>query len=153
MEAAGEVSVINRDPGDAATCGGGAGARKLGGMRNDLLSVILLLLAALGLLALLVRMGRAALRLGLNAAEATAASGLADISERRGDITGFLERRASTQSLRRKRWINAAALAGYAALLIIPPFFDIAREVYAAAAVLWLLPRATVRPRVQPPPQ
>jgi hypothetical protein len=114
-------------------------------MSNELLSLVLLLLAVLGFVALVGRMGRAALRLGLNAAEATAATGLAEVSQRRGDITGFMERQASGQALRRARRVNAASLLGYAALLILPPFFGLGREVYAAASLLWLLPRRPVQ--------
>jgi hypothetical protein len=120
-------------------------------IRNELLSLVLLLLAVLGVLALVTRLGRAMLRLGLNAAEATAASGLAEVSERRGDVTGFLERRASGQSLRRARRRNLAATLAYAALIAIPPFTGVAREVFAAAALLWLAPRRPVRPPVQVP--
>jgi hypothetical protein len=113
--------------------------------RNQLFALVLLLLAVLGFFALVARLGRAALRLGLNAAEATAASGLAEVSQRRGDVTGFLERQASGQSLRRARRRNVAAIAGYAALLVLPPFFGLAAEVYAASALLWLLPRKPIR--------
>lgn len=120
-------------------------------IRNELLSVVLLLLAFLGVLAIVTRLGRAMLRLGLNAAEATAASGLAEVSERRGDITGFLERRASGETLRRARRRNLAATLAYALLIAIPPFTGVAREVYAAAALLWLLPRRPVRPPVHLP--
>lgn len=115
-------------------------------IRTELLSVILLLLAVLGVVALVARLGRAALRLGLNAAEATAASGLAEVSQRRGDITGYLERRASTETLRRARRRNLAAALGYGLLLVAPLFTELAQEVYAAAALLWLLPRRPVRP-------
>jgi hypothetical protein len=121
--------------------------------REDLLSVVLLLLAVFGFLALLVRLGRAALRLGLNAAEATAASGLAEVSQRRGDITGFLEKQASGAALRRARRLNAAALVGYGVLLAVPLFVGVAREAYAAAALLWLLPRRPVRPPAELPIQ
>lgn len=114
-------------------------------IRNELLSIVLLLLAALGLAAVLTRLARAALRLGLNAAEATASTGLAEISQRRGDITGFLERQASGVALRRARRRNLAALLGYGLLLAVPPFAGVAREAYAAAALLWLLPRRPVR--------
>ena len=120
-------------------------------MTRDLLSVVLLLLAVLGFLALVARMGRALLRLGLNAAEATAASGLAEVSERRGDITGFMERRQSGEALRRARRRNLAALLAYALLIFIPPFTGFAREIYAAGALLWLVPRRPVRPPVQLP--
>ncbi|HEX6910370.1 MAG TPA: hypothetical protein VF142_08240, partial [Longimicrobium sp.] len=105
-------------------------------IQNELLSLVLLLLAALGVFALLARLGRSMLRLGLNAAEATAASGLAEVSERRGDITGFMERRASGETLRRARRRNLASVAAYALLIAIPPFTPFARELYAASALL-----------------
>lgn len=127
--------------------GWGGCAQTYGVIRTELLSVILLLLAVLGVVALVARLGRAALRLGLNAAEATAASGLAEVSQRRGDITGYLEGRASTESLRRARRRNLAAVLGYGLLLVAPLFTEAAGEVYAAAALLWLLPRRPVRPR------
>jgi hypothetical protein len=114
--------------------------------RDELLSVVLLMLAVLGFLALMARLGRAALRLGLNAAEATAATGLAEVSQRRGDITGFMERQASGHALRRARRLNAAAALSYALLLAVPPIAGGAREVYAVAALLWLLPRRPIRP-------
>jgi len=129
----------------------GGGDQTVAVIRNDLLSIVLLLLAVLGVVALASRLGRAALRLGLNAAEATAASGLAEVSHRRGDITGFLERRDAGAALRRARRRNLAAIAGYGLLLVVPLFTGAAREVYAAAALLWLLPRRPVRPPVELP--
>jgi hypothetical protein len=119
-------------------------------IRQELLSLILLTLAFFGFFALVSRLGRASLRLALNAAESTATSGLAEVSHRRGDITGFMENRASHQTLRRARRRTAALAAGYLLLLAIPPFAGIAREVYAASALLWLLPRGgPVRPARQ----
>jgi hypothetical protein len=119
--------------------------------REDLLSVVLLLLAVFGFLALVGRLGRAGLRLGLNAAEATAASGLAEVSHRRGDVTGFLEKQASGAALRRARRINTITFLGYALLLAVPLFAGVARDVYAAASLLWLLPRRSIRPPVEMP--
>lgn len=123
-----------------------ARAQTGGVIQNELLSLVLLLLAVLGFVALVARLGRAGLRLGLNAAEATATTGLAEVSQRRGDITGFLERQASSEALRRARRRNLAAVAGYGLLLVVPLFAGYAREVYAASALLWLLPRRPVRP-------
>ncbi|HEX6041216.1 hypothetical protein [Longimicrobium sp.] len=120
-------------------------------MSRDLLSLVLLLLAVFGVLGLLTRLGRAALRLGLNAAEATATSGAAEVSQRRGDITGFMERRESGVALRRARRRNLLALAAYGLVLVIPLFTPVTRELYAAAALLWLLPRRSIRPPVELP--
>ena len=113
---------------------------------DALVDLLLVLLAALGVAALATRLGRALFRVAMNAAEATAVSGLADVSERRGDITGFLERRASQTGLRRSRRRDAAFAAGYFLLLAIPPFLGAAAPVYAAAAVLWLVPVRPLRP-------
>jgi hypothetical protein len=108
---------------------------------RELLSLILLLLAVFGFLALAGRLGRALVRLALNAAESTAATGLAEVSERRGDITGMMEKRTAAQTLRRNRRITLLTVIGCLLLILVPPFAGVAREVYAACAVLWLLPR------------
>jgi hypothetical protein len=122
---------------------------------RELLSLVLLLLAVFGFLALVSRLGRELTRLALNAAEATAATGLAEVSERRGDITGLMERRAAAQTLRRNRRRTLAGVATFLLLLAIPPFAGLAREVYAACALLWFVPARRLRPRmpVQAPEQ
>ncbi|HEY0015712.1 MAG TPA: hypothetical protein VGC13_05315 [Longimicrobium sp.] len=124
-------------------------------MSRELLSLVLLLLAVFGVLALVSRLGRELTRLALNAAEATAATGLAEVSERRGDITGLMERRAAAQTLRRNRRRTLAGVAAFLLLLAIPPFAGLAREVYAACALLWFVPARRLRPRmpVQAPEQ
>ncbi|HEX2080564.1 MAG TPA: hypothetical protein VHG08_22865 [Longimicrobium sp.] len=124
-------------------------------MAGDLLSLVLLLLAVFGFLALLRRLGGSLLRLGLHAAEGTAAAGLAEVSERRGDVTGFMERRADAQALRRARRRTAAVAAACVLLLAVPLFAGLAREVWAACSLLWFLPRRPLRPAVSviPPEQ
>jgi len=107
---------------------------------RELLSLVLLILAVLGFLALAGRLGRALFRLALNAAESTATTGLAEVSERRGDVTGMMEKRTAAQTLRRNRRITLLTAVGCLLLMIVPPFVDVAREVYAACALLWLLP-------------
>lgn len=109
-------------------------------MSRELLSLVLLILAVLGVLALAGRLGRSLFRLALNAAESTAATGLAEVSERRGDITGMMEKRTAAQSLRRRRRISGLTAIGCVLLLVVPPFAGVAREVYAACALLWLVP-------------
>jgi hypothetical protein len=105
---------------------------------------LLAVLAVLGALALLARLAVALLFLGVRAVESTAAAGLAEVSERRGDVTGFLERRDSASVLRRARRRAALGALAWALLLAVPPMAGVAREVYAAAALLWLLPRPQV---------
>lgn len=121
-------------------------------MAGDLLSLVLPLLAVFGFLALLRRLGGSLLRLGLHAAEGTAAAGLAEVHERRGDVTGFLERRADARVLRRARRRTAAVAAASALLLAVPLFAGLAREVWAACSLLWLLPSPPLRPAVSATP-
>ncbi|HEX2207802.1 MAG TPA: hypothetical protein VHG93_08965 [Longimicrobium sp.] len=118
-------------------------------MSRELLSVVLLLLAVLGFVALAARLGRALVRLALNAAESTHAAGLAEVSERRGDITGMLERRTAAQTLRRNRRITLLTAGGCFLLMAIPPFAGVAREVYAACALLWFVPARRILPAVR----
>jgi hypothetical protein len=109
------------------------------------------LLALIGVLAIVARLGRAVLRVGLTAAEETAAAGMAEASARRGDLTTLAERRSQALSLRRRRWLQLAAAGAWAALLLVPAFVEGGRLAYAAGAVLWLLPRTPLR-RPAPPP-
>lgn len=102
-------------------------------------------LAALGGLAVVLRLGGALLRLGMSAAESTAATGLAELSERRGDVTGFLERRRAAHGLRRRRARAGLAALAWLALLSAPPLLGVAREAFAACSLLWLLPRPRAR--------
>jgi hypothetical protein len=116
---------------------------------RELLSLVLLILAVLGFLALAGRLGRALLRLALNAAESTHATGLAEVSERRGDITGMIETRTAAQTLRRKRRLTLLSVVACVLLIAVPPFAGVAREVYAACALLWLVPTRRIRPTIQ----
>ncbi|HZG44119.1 MAG TPA: hypothetical protein VEY93_14320 [Longimicrobium sp.] len=121
----------------------------------EFLRVVLPVLAIAGFLALLNRLVRSGARLGVAWMESTAAAGLAEVSERRGDITGLMERRQSEQGIRRNRRKEVVFAAGYLLLLMVPPLAGVAREVYAAGALLWVLPKrrivlpATLRPPTQ----
>lgn len=114
-------------------------------MSSELLSLCLLVLAVFGFVALAGRLGRSVLRLALNAAESTAASGLAEVSERRGDITAMMETRNAAQALRRKRRLTLLTVVFCLLLIIVPPFAGVAREVYALCALLWFVPARPVR--------
>ena len=116
------------------------------------------LLALVGGVGLVYRLGRSLLRLGLSAAEKTAVDGLVEVSMRNGDLTGMAERQAQADAARRAR-ARAGLLAGlWAALLVVPPIAGIASLVYAPAALVWLLPRKPLRlpthlPSATQPPQ
>lgn len=108
---------------------------------------LLPLLAALGVVAILARLLRAGFAAVLAVAERTAASGLADASRRRGDLTGFAERQQAAHASRRAARLNLALVLLWLGLLVVPPTFGVALPVYAAAAALWLLPKRGVRAR------
>ena len=106
---------------------------------------ILGVLALVGVLAILARLGRSLLRVGITAAEETAAAGVAEASARRGDLTTLAERKEQKLALRRTRWKQLGASAAWTALLFTPPIAGVGQLVYAACSLLWLLPRAPLR--------
>lgn len=103
------------------------------------------LLAVVGAVALVLRLAKALLHLGVVAAELTAVSGLAEVSARSGDLTSMAERQAAERALRRSRQRARALVLVWLLLLVVPPMADVAPLVYAPAALLWLLPAAPVR--------
>lgn len=111
------------------------------------MQLLLSLLAVAGCAALVVRLLRSLLGLGINAAEATAVSGHLEVSTRRGDLTAMQEQRAEEEALRRRRRGSLLLVVLWIALLAVPPLAGVARWVYAASALLWLLPRRPVLPR------
>jgi hypothetical protein len=137
----------------ARTVANRAASRENAGVNFSQISVpipepVLGFLAVLGVLAILVRLGRSLLRVGITLAEETAARGLAEASARRGDLTGLAERREQARALRRKRLQQLGASVLWAALLVVPALAGWSAPVYAASSLLWLLPRKPIRPRV-----
>lgn len=99
---------------------------------------LLLILAAIGVSAVLWRLARAVIRLIQRSGEAWIAAGAASSRQRRGDLTGLdeaadLERRARTG-----RRNAALRVAFWLAVLLLPPFTPWTVVVYAACALLWL---------------
>ncbi len=115
------------------------------------MSTLLGVLAILGGAALVYRLIRTLLRVGIAAVEATAASNLAEVSARRGDLSLLAERRETEQSARRSGLQNGLLAILWFLLLVLPLVLGWAREVYAIASLVWLLPRRPIRPT--PPPQ
>jgi hypothetical protein len=103
------------------------------------------LLALVGCAAIVFRLARSLLRVGLAAAEAGAVGGMMRVSVRQGDLTGMAERQAVVAAVRRTRLLALATAAFWALLLVVPPLAGVARAVYAAAALVWLLPRRPIR--------
>lgn len=117
-----------------------------------MLNGLLVFLSMIGGVALALRLLRALLRTGVGVAEAITASGLAEVSARRGDLTEMAERRAL--ELRARSVARGSALRGllWTLLLAVPALGGWTQHVYAAAAVLWLVPLPPLRSGLETPP-
>jgi hypothetical protein len=104
-----------------------------------------LLLAMAGAVALAYRALRSFARLVLSLAESTAASGMAEVSARRGDLSALEENRATERAARRRQWRDVLATGLWLAWLLVPPMVGWAALLYAAAAPLWFLPHSPIR--------
>lgn len=109
------------------------------------MKMVVVVLAVVGIAAILRALVRTVLRLGLTAAEESTASGLADVSARRGDLTGLAERSEAAKSARRRRRRDLFLSALWLGWLAVPPFLGWAGEAYALAAPLWLVAPPRVR--------
>lgn len=115
------------------------------------LEPFVVLLAVAGGVAVGVRLARSLLRLGVTAAEETAAVGLVELSARRGDLTGMAEQSALARTLRRARFRELGFLGLWTTLLLVPLAMGWMPGGYAASSVLWLFPRKPIRPPRLPP--
>ncbi len=98
---------------------------------------LLLILSALGLLAVIGRLARALLRALGRTAEHVAAGQAASNLARRGDLTGLAEAgawRTEARKRRRNAWLTGAL---WTALLLVPLWTPWTLYVYSAYAVLW----------------
>jgi hypothetical protein len=103
------------------------------------------LFALVGCAALVHRLGRSLLRLGLAAAEAGAVGGMMRVSVRSGDLTALAKRQSIVAAVRRKRILALLTAAAWGALLVVPALAGVSRLVYAASALVWFLPRRPIR--------
>lgn len=119
-------------------------------MLEQSLHDLVVVFAVLGGLALILRLLRSGLRFALRVAEVAAASGLAEVSARRGDLTGMAERRVELQRALLQRRRDLALTLLWSLWLGAPLFTSWVAEAYALAAPLWLLrgrPRGPLRRR------
>jgi len=103
------------------------------------------ILAAFGVAALALRLARAALRALQRGVDVFVAREMAKTRAQRGDLTGLAEAEAWARTARRERLRAAARTAVWLALLAAPASTPWTREIYAACAVLWFVPRARRR--------
>jgi hypothetical protein len=118
-------------------------------------SALLWVLAVMGGAALLSRLFRSAARLALGAAEVAAASGMAESSARRGDLTRMEEGREFARRARVYRRKQGLVTTFWLLWLAVPLAVGYTAEAYAVAAALWFAPRSGARvsvARPEPPP-
>lgn len=109
------------------------------------MQIVIVVLAVLGALAVAYRLLRSIARFVLAYAEVTAATGLAELSARRGDLTALAEQRATQRSARQRQWTDVLFVALWLAWLVGPPLTAWTQPLYAAAAPLWFLPYRSIR--------
>ena len=104
------------------------------------------LLALLGGVALVMQLFRFAAKVILSAAQGAAASGVAESSMRRGDLTAMTEGREAEKQARRDRRTNSVIALVLLLWIAVPLAVGYVEEGYAIAAPIWLLPRKPIRP-------
>jgi hypothetical protein len=104
-----------------------------------------LLLSIAGFAAVVLRAGLALLHALKGGVESFLASDLAEIRARRGDLTGLDEAAQLQSAARRTRLAALGAFFLWGGLLIVPALTPWPELLYAAYALLWLVPRRTGR--------
>lgn len=109
------------------------------------MQLLLRILAAAGLLALVLRSGRVLLRLLLGAAETVATREAVNVQARRGDLTGREDALAAYDGARRRRRASLLRLLLCVGLLLLPPLTPWPALIAASYNVLWFLPQRSLR--------
>lgn len=102
------------------------------------MELLIVLVAALGVLAVLVLLSRAAFRVLSGTVESFVAREVGQTRARHGDVTGVGEAEAVRSAARRRRGRAIAEIVGLAALLIFGALSPWTAPFYAALAVLWI---------------
>jgi hypothetical protein len=110
------------------------------------MSLVLAILAVAGFLAVVYAGVRAALRVMRGGLETFIAREVASARATRGDLSGLTEAKELQAHTRRARRLAAFQVLAWGALLVVPAFTPWTRELYAAYAVLWLVPRGRGAP-------
>ncbi|MGH7464514.1 MAG: hypothetical protein ACREK1_05010 [Longimicrobiales bacterium] len=105
------------------------------------MSTAIMLLAAAGVIAVMLRLLRALFATLRGGVAAFLARDVADTRAQRGDLTGHSEARAAVQLARRRRLLALGASSIWVGLLVFPMLTPWPRLLYASYSLLWLLPR------------
>jgi hypothetical protein len=111
------------------------------------MDVLLLIPAALGFMAIGLRVLRAGAGVLGRGMQRFVAGEVADVRARRGDLTGLSAARQQRAHAVRAQLRAAGVLSFWVALLIVPVLTPWPRWLYAAYSLLWLVPRVQRPPR------
>jgi len=102
------------------------------------LKLLILLAAALGVLAVLVLLSRAAFRILSGTVESFVAREIGQTRARHGDVTGMGEAEAARSAAARRRGRALAEVIGLVALLVFGALSPWTARFYAALSLLWI---------------
>jgi hypothetical protein len=108
-------------------------------------NTILTIVAVLGIAAAIWHVVRATFRFLGHGAAGMWSDELARTHARRGDVTALEEARIQGDSVARRKARAGAEAIGWLILLLAPPLTPWARHVFAAYALLWLIPAVRSR--------
>lgn len=101
----------------------------------------IMLLAAAGVIAVLLRLLRAVFAAMRGGVDAFIAHDVAATRAHRGDLTGGEDARAAAALARRRRLLSFGAACMWTGLLVVPTLTPWPASLYAAYSLLWLIPR------------
>lgn len=103
----------------------------------------IMLLAAAGVIAVMLRLLRALFATLRGGVDAFIARDVAETRAHRGDLTGVDDARAAAGLARRRRLIALGTACMWIGLLVVPALTPWPALLYAAYSLLWLIPRRT----------
>lgn len=101
----------------------------------------IMLLAAAGVIAVMLRLLRALFATLRGGVDAFIAHDVAETRGQRGDLTGVDDARAAAALARRRRLLALGAACMWIGLLVAPVLTPWPASLYAAYSLLWLIPR------------
>lgn len=106
---------------------------------------VIFVLAFFGVLAVLARVLRAALKLLHRGVDTLVAGEVHDLRAQRGDLTGMADAARQRSIARRGRVLAVAMLSFWVGLLVAPPLTPWPAALYAVYSLLWIVPRIRLR--------
>ena len=107
-----------------------------------------ILLAIAGIAAVLMRIVASSLVLLRVGVDSFLSREIESARVQRGDITALQEAGLVRAAVRRRRFVATGVLLMWVGLLLVPPLTPWPQLLYAAYALLWLIPRRTAVQRV-----